>query len=160
MGQSSRFVSQKELNSTKFFRNGRISRNCIRHALILVDAVRVEHFGEVKIYTERNWNDCGQKQDKPEKVDIPLSLESVKSHNSDRHSNHKNAEELRQTINFKVQFAHLSSLLVRIHLRSRLFARVDYESDHIAARREHRILPKGILKGQTLSMLIFFINAV
>jgi len=94
LGQSSRFVGQKELNATQFFRNGRISRNSIRHALVLVDAVRVEHFGEVKIHAERNWNDRRQKQDKPEKVDVPLSLEAVESHDSDRHSDHENAEEL------------------------------------------------------------------
>ena len=159
LGQCPCLVSQKELDASKFFRNGRISRNCIRHALILVDAVGVEHFGEVEINAERNRNYCWQKQDKPEKVDVPLSLESVKSHDPYRHSNHKNAEELGQPIDFEVQFAHLGPLLIRVHLRSRLLSRVDDECDHKSTRGEHSILPEGILEGQPLSMLTFFINS-
>ena len=159
LGQCPSFVSQKELDTSKFFRNGRISRNCVRHALILVNAVGVEHFGEVEINAERNRNDCRQKQDKPEKVDVPLALETVQSYDPYRHANHENAEELGQPIDFEVQFAHLGSLLIRVHLRSRFLSCVDDERDHKSTRGEHSILPEGIFESQTLSMLIFFVNS-
>lgn len=56
LGQRSRLVSQKVLNSAEFFRDRTVPRYCTRHVSVSLDPEAVKNLGQVQIHPQRDRN--------------------------------------------------------------------------------------------------------
>ena len=84
LGQSACLVSEQELNPTELFWNRAIPDDTAWHSGIGLDEPRVVNFGQIQVYSHRDWYDGAQEQIHAEVLEDPATLEPVKGHNNER----------------------------------------------------------------------------
>jgi len=160
LSQSTRLVRQQELDAAKLFRDCRVASDTAWNRVVVLNAVRVPHFGQIQVYSHRNRDDGAEKQDHAEVLEVPLPLKAVSYYDAKCDQAHDHEEHLRHPVNLQVKLAYLLSRTRDVHRHAGLQAGVDHHTEHVTWGSKHCVCPKSVLETEAFFVIVLQLASV